>query len=1729
MNPSNKMNILLRNIETLKTQNNPKRSSILKTNRKYSSNSTNTIRKSSNVSTIKSNRKSVNLTKRNSININKEQTKFIRRNSVTPNKNINTQAIETLSNAALKVKNLLSDFLVNADEDDKEKYNIEDELKQIKENKNNENINIFTLIGNNSGKSSDSDDNINNENDNDNIVNNNNFFNKRKSTKRNSLLLTNSIENNSIQNTNNSLNNDDFFKNKSHSKKSIKTSKQNSSSFIPFVKNGIKTNLKRNSVNIISTGENNLLLNKKPSTQSICSNSSILKKKTKVHFNFIENENQNKKSNDSLSKFNRKRKKKNTFQVNNKMNLMNHLNLMNNKPYNINNNRLSINSNLSYSTNSKNFLSKSKTLKGKNINNSFALSSESDNEIEKEENNNKNSLISYKKDDIRAYVPLSKSKYQKFTDLCKNLRKSIIFNADDIKSNENLISKLERDKKEKLISIDTIKEEEDTINNNNNDNEDSDINDSAIEHNKKIKEFQFRRLTRQDKLVYDSLSDEEVLDDLEGELYIHPDNIFIFIFDAILFVLSIYSITYPIYVFGFKKTSSPPFQSKSLKYFEFIMDFFCITDLIFGFFTAFYDFDEELITNSNSIAIHYLTHWFSIDFISAIPFNSIIVIFQPFRNKLKLRYIKDNSLYDLLILVRVLKLSKVFLHNAFTNKIFKSIEGIDALEKWIRVYMSLFIGFAAIHILSCIFIFLGTLQFPNWIYTNGYEISNQQTDIYVTALYYIVATVFTIGYGDIVSVSLYERVYNLILLVVGIMIYSYSVSALSNYVSMVDSKTLDYQNKIATLEQLRVTHEKMPNQLYDKISKFLLYRLKHESGDKNEIIDSLPNGLRNKLILEMYKDIIYNFIFFKKFYNTDFVIQVILALKPIQALKNEKLVKEGEYIEEILFVKRGILSLEIPLPVILKDETIQKMETIRFVKTQRRFGIKNANLNFLKQSTLSNGLNITPNELDIPSNEDLIKNNSLSQIKDMKQHQQYIKIIEIRRNEHFGDILMFLNKRSPLSVKVKTKVCELFLLKKTDAVEISMNFPKIWRKIIKKSLFNMEQIERLINKTLKFFFVHNEGQRIRRDSVMKKNYYRIDPTKSNKLLNSNNLFQNLNDSGLKSIPSEYTEEEEEEENETIFEENSSNETNSKIEENKNESDSQSDSQSNSDSQSDSDSESNSQSDSQSNSSDNSKSYNSDKNKEFKITINNDDNDENNDNNFKNNNSNYNINNINNKINNKLNIKNNNNDLNNSEISNTINYNTNIILKGISDDNSNKSININEIKDNDTIDLNKEQKNIFIENDNSTKRQFENSFNEEQNTYRSSINTNKTVKTIIKNSIFDIKSINNEKEVYFGFFNDKDKKTLFSSNSLTLPYSLEEINNENLPFEEISLHNEDMPSSIFSPEFSNNYINLNQILAYKPLYKNKPFLFNENNNNLSLNGEVNDIIEFNSIQDKKIFKNLSKHHIISFTIFGIKKFNKKNKKKKSEKSLSSNHKNKNKNKNKEKDKDKEKENDKETDKDKDKNSNKDKNSSSVTDKISENEKDKENISVLNSKNNIIESLKISPKKKIEHAKTRTLVKNDRRLSKMIFSSPSKNSHSESEEEDLNAHRDNFNVEKIFNKKKEIRNSKSLNETNIIEEHKNKIKIKKTDTLDIISQNIENNSINLNNPNKFYSSYFSSIIEKREIKNENGVSNRLNKIKELIQNHGNKNKDNVSTHSNVNSTHSSNIPFMKKSLN
>jgi hypothetical protein len=100
--------------------------------------------------------------------------------------------------------------------------------------------------------------------------------------------------------------------------------------------------------------------------------------------------------------------------------------------------------------------------------------------------------------------------------------------------------------------------------------------------------------------------------------------------------------------------------------------------------------------------------------------------------------------------------------------------------------------------------------------------------------------------------------------------------------------------------------------------------------------------------------------------------------------------------------------------------------------------------------------------------EEEILNSSLSSEnnnnEDNKDNIEDIKIIQIRNNEHFGDALMFLNERSPLTAKVKTKTAELLIIRKIEAIEIYSIYPNIWKRINKKSLFNMEQIYLKIRK-----------------------------------------------------------------------------------------------------------------------------------------------------------------------------------------------------------------------------------------------------------------------------------------------------------------------------------------------------------------------------------------------------------------------------------------------------------------------------------------------------------------------------------------------------------------------------------------------------------------------------------------------------------------------------------------
>ena len=422
---------------------------------------------------------------------------------------------------------------------------------------------------------------------------------------------------------------------------------------------------------------------------------------------------------------------------------------------------------------------------------------------------------------------------------------------------------------------------------------------SIISSNKvyyKNKEI-FRRLQRS-KIVYDSLSDdiEEVEDD---DFLIYPKSYFKYLWDFFIMIIIIFSIfIIPLNVCFQIKDSSSVF-----------IDVIFGIDLFLNFFMVHYDLEENLITNHKKIIIKYLTSWFLIDFISFIPFNSLnyFDMLSLDSNYLcLLRLVKYFKIYNCSNFYCTKIMQRIFCFNKKIKSFFKNFSFYH--KRSINLLNNIFRIIIILHILSCVWIYFSLLDLrENWFLTLPTQTLDNKS-LYLSSLYFNFVSIFTVGYGDILPVSFSERLYLIFLLILSLAINTYAVSFLENLVE--GQQNLKLQSNIEFLQNIAVLYN-IDYDLYEKILKFLKYHYKIKAEEKDKFIDNLPTSLKNLLICKMYKDIIDNFIFFKEHRenNIEFKVRILLSLRPIIAYKGEEILKVGEFLDEIIFVKSGRLSI----------------------------------------------------------------------------------------------------------------------------------------------------------------------------------------------------------------------------------------------------------------------------------------------------------------------------------------------------------------------------------------------------------------------------------------------------------------------------------------------------------------------------------------------------------------------------------------------------------------------------------------------------------------------------------------------------------------------------------------------------------------------------------------------------------------------------------------------------
>ena len=372
--------------------------------------------------------------------------------------------------------------------------------------------------------------------------------------------------------------------------------------------------------------------------------------------------------------------------------------------------------------------------------------------------------------------------------------------------------------------------------------------------------------------------------------------------------------------------------------------------------------------------------------------------------------------------------------------------------------------------------------------------------IYITSCYSLVETLTTVGYGDVVCQSTIERIFQIIFLTVGVIAYSYLISSFGNLIKNESQSSIKYNNKMKILEEIRVDYPNMPFKLYNKMYNYIESRnIAEKKLDANYLTNSLPFNLRNALLLVMYSSCIRNFKLFKNCENSNFIIQILSKFVPSTSKKAEILVYEGEMIEEIIIVKDGRLSLEAAIDTENPESSIRQYFNVNFAgittakemkklaeskktntsqlitsKKTKDFDKAKSVLNIVLKKQTNNLFNegtcdssiLDKTKIDLknenPNNKmKYTVTNYLNHepIKNEKGNYKYIKIIDIIKNENFGGLYMFMRRPSPLSLKVKSKFADLYLIPKKDIFEIAKNYINIWKKIHKKDFHNMLSIK----------------------------------------------------------------------------------------------------------------------------------------------------------------------------------------------------------------------------------------------------------------------------------------------------------------------------------------------------------------------------------------------------------------------------------------------------------------------------------------------------------------------------------------------------------------------------------------------------------------------------------------------------------------------------------------------
>ena len=345
---------------------------------------------------------------------------------------------------------------------------------------------------------------------------------------------------------------------------------------------------------------------------------------------------------------------------------------------------------------------------------------------------------------------------------------------------------------------------------------------------------------------------------------------------------------------------------------ELTMTFLFLSDLIMTFNTAFKQ-DERWVISRPLIARNYLGGWFWIDFPSSIPVELLDLWLQGDASNLKL--LRFLRLFRLLRLLRLLKLGTYL--DKLEEKLNLNLEFISIIK---MIGNLLFLA----HMLGCFWFYTASQSDATVTWVHAYDdgsggmcyhpaaaadcVEPGVETQYLYSVYWALTTLTTVGYGDITPTNQAERVYTIMTLIIGALVFGYMLSQIASLVAAMDRQACIVEEKMGAVKEY-LRWRSVPRELRARVKKYYEYYYTRATAfDEGEILGHLTPALRFDVTQWLLKETLGNLPLFTRL-APEFQMALFPCLKPVSFAAKEKIVIKGDEAHDLFFLLRGEVNV----------------------------------------------------------------------------------------------------------------------------------------------------------------------------------------------------------------------------------------------------------------------------------------------------------------------------------------------------------------------------------------------------------------------------------------------------------------------------------------------------------------------------------------------------------------------------------------------------------------------------------------------------------------------------------------------------------------------------------------------------------------------------------------------------------------------------------------------------